>query len=145
MSLTYIDEAINSIENVPKECQEQLEFQRREYNMLLKQAQSYNWMDLFTKGVTLKDIHLDEDKKNVPSFLSKVVSPVVVTLFRPDSSIVVKSVESPLEHILASYSMYTGPICRKVSYSTKEGSSQELVNSIKIAWDGTKNLVRFTC
>lgn len=114
MSKALIDEAIKEWGDVPNICHKQIECQKNYYHRLINAMDEYDWDDLFTTGVRIKE--KDGDPQ---TFINHLTKPVKLFLFLPvqdgNPMIVKRSVIRPLlEQKLLSHDIYMGPIGQQI-------------------------------
>lgn len=144
MSKKQIEDALNEFRDFPDICRKQIELQRDNYILLINKMNEYDWGDLFTVGVQLK-----EKDGNPQVFLSKLLTPIELYLFVPNPNdetgmkvdVHVKSLPSLLDEKLRSMGFYLGPLGQKV-YSS---NGNEVKSPFRIFIDKDTKIARIIC
>lgn len=146
MSKKLIDETIKLWGEIPELCRKQVDLQRDHYYRLINQADEYNWDDLFTSGVKIKE------KDGDPQiFIAQLANPIKLHLFVPSSdvsqdvnnklNIKVRSLPPILEEKLSSLGVYLGPIGQKVM----SPKGEEFTSPFKFIVNKEDRVVRLVC
>lgn len=143
MSRKLIEDTLNDWTDVPESCKKQIELQKEHYLRLLDKMEEYEWRDIFTVGIKIKEKDGDPQL-----FMSQLVNPVKLYLFTPSnesddaSKVVVRTrvLPSLLDEKFRSMGIYLGPIGQKVVGPKGE----EFTSPFKYII-GKDRVVRLTC
>lgn len=139
MLKNQINEMILRLGDIPDRCRHQVDIARNHYHKLIDKMDEYEWHDLLTTGVKIKD------KEDASTFFTQIITPIRIYACNiiDDSNGVSLSINgtsnlSVLELYLLSKDIYLGPLGRRIKYGPDQ---KDFTNPISIRMDKVTKVI----